>query len=593
MSNRKPPRRAFALAFFVAAAALAQPADPSPTPADPKAPPPAPAATVETPAREETEPAGGFVEAIEVNIVNVEVYVTDKKGQRVKGLGRDDFEIYEDRKPVKITNFYAEEGGRPRGLEEEGVAALPVPTSPPPPFGAAETETPEDQRLHLVIYIDNYNLRPFDRNRVMRSLHDFLRNRLHPGDRAMLITYDRELHVRRTFTTDPATISAALFELETLSAQGVQHDSERRDILRDIGDVNQKTGQDLVFRARSYAEALANDLHFTITALKDTIESLAGLQGRKAVVYVSNGLSQVVGEDIFHAIHERFPSVGALSESREFDLSNRFRELIATANANRVTLYTIDAAGLRAPSAVSAENQNPGGSAFTDSIYISNLQAPLRTMAEETGGKAILNTNNVEPALTQVAEDFDTYYSLGYSPIHTGDGRYHKVEVRLKGKGRGATVRHRDGYRDKSVEGRMGDGLVATLNFGLQSNPLDVKLEIGSGRRRDDGFYLVPVTVRVPIGKLVLLPQGEKRQASRLRLFVSAMDEEGGTSEIQQVPLTISVPNEEVTDALGKSYAYSMSLLMRAGPQRLAIGVRDDYAAALSFVLASFQVGGR
>lgn len=577
-SDRRLSVRALALAVFLAGAGFAAPpADPPPTDAAKASP------------RVETPPVGDFVEAIEVNIVNVEVYVTDKQGRRIKGLGRDDFEIYEDRKPVKVTNFYAEESGRPRGLEEVGVAALPV---PPPLPGAAEMETPEDQRLHLVIYIDNFNLRPFDRNRVMRSLHDFLRNKLHRGDRAMLVTYDRELHVRRDFTTDPATISSALFELETISAQGVQHDSDRREILRDIQDVEQKSATDVLIRARGYAESLSNDLQFSIGALKETIETLAGLQGRKAVVYVSNGLSQVVGEDIFYAIHEKFPTAGALTESRDFDLSSRFRELVATANANRVTFYTIDAAGLRAPSSVSAENQNPGGSAFVDNVYVSNLQAPLQMLANETGGKAILNTNNVEPALAQVAEDFDTFYSLGYSPIHAGDGRYHKVDVKLKVKARGVTVRHRDGYRDKSVEGRMGDGLTATLNFGLQSNPLDVKLEVGSGRRRDDGFYLVPVTVRVPIGKLVLLPHGEKQQASRVRLFVSAMDEKGGTSDVQQVPLTITVPNEEVTEAIGKSYAYSMSLLMRPGPQRLAIGVRDDYAAALSFVLASFQVGG-
>ena len=56
---------------------------------------------------------GIFVESIDVNVVNVEVYVTDKKGDRVTGLGRDDFELFEDDKPVKISNFYAVEDGVP------------------------------------------------------------------------------------------------------------------------------------------------------------------------------------------------------------------------------------------------------------------------------------------------------------------------------------------------------------------------------------------------------------------------------------------------------------------------------------------------
>ena len=162
-----------------------------------QAPAPATDAAPESPAIG----AGDFFESIDVSVVNVDVYVTDKKGNRVNGLTRDDFEIIEDKKPMAITNFYAVTEGRPVMSEEELAApAEPVPGAvpgmPPP--------VPEDQRLHLVVYIDNFNIHPFSRNKVFGSLREFLRSDLTPGDRVMLMTYDREPHVRRPFTSDPA-----------------------------------------------------------------------------------------------------------------------------------------------------------------------------------------------------------------------------------------------------------------------------------------------------------------------------------------------------------------------------------------------------
>src|SRR5689334_8108116 len=71
-----------------------------------------------------------FFESIDVNVVNVEVYVTDRDGKRVQGLTRDDFQVLEDGKPVEITNFYAVSEGRvsqsgaaPQGQEEEAAEA--------------------------------------------------------------------------------------------------------------------------------------------------------------------------------------------------------------------------------------------------------------------------------------------------------------------------------------------------------------------------------------------------------------------------------------------------------------------------------------
>ncbi|RPH54719.1 VWA domain-containing protein, partial [bacterium] len=309
------------------------------------------------------EGEGFFIDTVNVSVVNVDVYVTDKSGKRVTGLTRDDFEIYEDRRPVAITNFYAVEGGRPAAPAPEPVAESPAATPdapaaapPPSPVNLAQVPVPEDQRLRLVVYIDNFNLRPFNRNRVMREIRAFLGTKVDKDDQVMLATFDRELHVRRSFTSDSSLIASALLELEKISAHAVHHDSERRETLRRIED--SQSAAEAQNHARSYAQSTFNDLSFSIDALKEITNALAGMPGRKAVLYVSDGLQMIAGQDVFYAVQNKYGErTTSLTEAFQFDASRRFQELTAQANANRITFYTIDAAGLRVYDSVSAENQ--------------------------------------------------------------------------------------------------------------------------------------------------------------------------------------------------------------------------------------------
>ena len=527
-----------------------------------------------------------FVDTVDVRVVNVDVFVTDKKGEPVTGLTRDDFELLENRRPVAITNFYAVEQGRQRDLDPGAVADLPVPPGAPPRAIAAAA-VPEEQRLHLIVYIDNFNIRPANRNRVLREIGYFLNTNVGRDDRVMLVSYDRSLKVRRPFTSDPQLVSAALDELERVTAHGVSRDDERRRTLEQIDE--SRSVNAAASYARMHAESMENDLRFTLGALKDLIGTLAGLPGRKAILYVSDGLPMVPGQDVFHAVDARFAAeggTGILTDSFSYDSSRDFRELAHTANANRVSFYTIDAAGLRLQSSFAAENARPNVSVLVDSSYNSNHQSPLRFLAETTGGQAILNTNRVLPGLQKVARDFDTYYSLGFSPTHAANGRYHGLEVRVKGR-RDLVVRHREGYRDKSIEARMTDGTVAALHFDTASNGrLGANLRFAEAQPQGNRLYRVGVDVEVPIGSLVLVPRGETHEA-RLRLFVAALDEEGDASPVQQVMVPISIPNDEVERARGQLYRYSLPLVMRGGTHRVAVGLRDELGGEEVFITGS------
>jgi VWFA-related protein len=530
-----------------------------------------------------------FLDTYNVSVVNVDVYVTDKQGNRVNGLTKDDFDVFEDGKPVAITNFYAVENGKSVNAPEAAATAPAPPVPGVPPGALDQVPVPEDQRLRLVVYIDNFNVNPLHRNRVMRELRVFLSPKLSRSDQVMLVSYDRSLKVRRNFTGNPDQIVAGLTELEKVTGSMVTQESERKDALRNI-DESQSAGEALTY-ARAYAESAYNDLQFSIDALKQTVDALAGVPGRKAILYVGEGLQMTAGQDVFYAVQEKYAGQGSsLTESFEFDASRRFNELAAQANANRVSFYTIDAAGLRTYNSISAENATPGQGVMVDANQISNLQSTLQFIADKTGGVAILNSNVILPQLEKIGRDFNTYYSLGYSPSHYGDGRYHKIEVKLHKKEKGITVRHREGYRDKPVESRMSDGTLAALQFPFEENPLGIDIDFGTATKRDDGYFLQPVNVKIPLGKLLLVPRDQTSE-SRVRLFLAAMDSEGDKSEVQQQSLPISIPQAEVAAAEGKYYVYSVSLLMRGGSHKVGVGVRDDLAGQSSFLSRVVQVG--
>jgi VWFA-related protein len=531
---------------------------------------------------------GAFSETVDVTVVNVDVYVTDRKGERVLGLTKDDFEILEDKRPVAITNFFAVEKG-----EVTAGARLvePDPDQQIPGLEAKPTwEIPEDQRLYLVVYVDNFNIRPFNRNRVFRRVRQFLAEHVDEQDRVMLISYDRSLNVRQPFTTDPALVSSALYELETVMANGIQYDSERRDVLREL-DEAEYSGY-ILSRLRQHAEALTNDLTFTLRALKDFTDSLAGIPGRKAILYVSDGLPMIPAQDLFHAAQRKFNDSTFISDSFQYDATRKFSELAAQANANRVSFYTIDAAGLRTYSSLGVQNRGtttPGMDTYVDSMEITNLQSSLLYLADTTGGQAIINSNDAKPGLDRMAEDFDTYYSLGFAPAHLGDGRFHRIKVRVKD-GKGLKVRHRDGYRDKPLQIRLQDATTSTLMYGFDNNPMGIELAFGGERRRDDGHFDVTIQVLLPIRSLTLVPRGEQH-VGRLRLFVSAQDSDGGTSPVQEAPIPVEIPSDQFEAAQEGVYRYTLQLMMRQGPQRVAIGIRDEVSAETSFIRRSVVVG--
>ena len=529
-----------------------------------------------------------FLETVDVNLVNVLVWVTDKRGRPISGLTKDDFELSEDGRPVEITNFFAVEGGVPAGpavpdeLDPADTRAERLP----------EIAIPEEQRLSLIVYVDNFNIAPANRNRTLRRLRAFLYDTVDRDDRVMVVSYDRSLHIRQQFTANPDAALDALTELEGLSGQPPDRLSERLRLLQQIEGYEREEGFSALNDAVSHAEYVTTEMRFTLRALRELVGRLAGLDGRKALLYVSDGLPMTPAEDLFIAVDERFPRVGARSEAMGFDLTPDFRRLGSLANSSGVTFYTLDAGGAESFASLSAADPGTaqGGSRIMiDSIYSANLQEPLHLMADATGGLAVTNTNAVERSLDRVATDFENYYSLGFPAQHGRTGRYYKIKVKVKRPG--LKVRHRDGYRDQTREALIADGSLASLYFGYESNRIGATLEFDRASARSDGNYLVPLLVQVPLAKLTLVPQTE-RHVGRFRVAFSVMNEDGEVSPVRQLEtVTVEIPAADIAQALGRHFTYETQLLIRPGTSKVAVGIHDELSDQASFVSRTVSVG--
>jgi VWFA-related protein len=569
----------------------------------------------------------GFGEAVDVNVVNVDVYATDKDGHRVINLGKDDFELLEDGKRVAISNF------------EVVADASPTAAASGPSSGPAAVRAPEDA-VNLVVYFDDFNILPAHRTRAVQQLGDFLAHKLAPGDRVMLVTYDLGLHVRFPFTSDPAVIAKGLAEISTLATHGGETDRDRNQAFQSMMDIQRDSlsdptdpvpcPQNIVTPAQGYAAARRQEVLRTISTLTVLVNSLSGVPGRKALLHVSDGLPLNPGEELFEFLLElcggqggaagegqraapenpnggkfradRTPdelqvydsaSLGpksyqaasqAMLDAQGYSVAKSLQSLAAHANAQRVTFYMLQATGLQGPNTADAAS-GPADRLFQSSSVGFSLRAnhqdSLQLLADGTGGRSILNTNDFLPDLARMREDLSSFYSLGFTPPHTGDGREHKLEVRARRPG--IRLRYRQSYRDKPTLEKVVDRTLATLFYGIEDNPLQVALEIGELTPAEGGQFTVPVRLKIPLFKLAILKQQDDFEG-KLRLLVATRDETGGTSPVRQVDVPLRIPRKEVLNALGQYYVYTLTLHMKPGVQHVAVAVRDELAASTSYL---------
>jgi len=544
-----------------------------------------------------------FVDEVALTIANLVVYVTDKKGRAVTTLTKDDFEIFQDGDPKQISNFklYTSEVVR----SELGVTTgLDIPEASPIPDATAAGGP---QPVHLVLYIDNQNLDPLDRNRVLSQTRDFVRTSLHPPAQMMVVAYQRSFEVLQEFTSEPSDVMKALRLVRTYTGGRTERDSSRQDIVDRIqrleserragssrsGAGNQSGGTEwnqIYNMIDNYAKESVNDLQFTLDSLRQIITSLTGLPGKKGVIYVSNGLPMIPGMELFYEVSKRMNDSTILSRMYEFDRTRIYAQLAATANAQDVTLYTIDASGLSLQgmgSAAYATASDP----MMSSIGRNNYTDSLRFLSDETGGIAIFNTNDIGPRLELVTQDMFTYYSIGYPLQASGQDKVHRVKVKLRDDPAFSEyeLRYRPRFVEKSLETKVQERVVSSLVFEIDENPMGLNVEAGTPAAATEDRWLLPTHLSFPLASVALLPEGDDFVA-RIVLFIAARDTDGKRSDLVRQMHEIRVPAASYEAAQSKDFGIDTQLLMESGRYKISIALLDPLTRQVSYRTISTAV---
>ena len=518
-----------------------------------------------------------FIAREGVSVTNLDVVVTDSKGERVTGLRKEDFLVIEDGIEQPVTNFYAVEQGRVILPPEE----TPAPAAAPAPAPEPVPTPPPAPKTRIVIFIDNLHITAFDRNRVLRNVEQFVRDNVKGDVEGMIVTFNRTLKVRRKFTDDGRDLSDILKQIEEESALGSNNDSEKRDVIKAIDDSSSADqGND---RIRQYAQAAENDLKFTFDAMKTTIDQLAGVEGRKIFVHVSGGLPQSPGLELWDYLRQAYPNSTSYSMQQfEFDKTSSYLGIVQAANSAGVSMYTLDAGGLTVDSSVSAE-QRSSSHRIDTFIERTNLQSMLQLMSEETGGRAIINRNDVSIALKDMQKDYSSYYSIGYTSVRSGLDRPHKVDVKLRNKKKMAVLARRS-YIEKGFDTKVREAVTSALFFPREENALAASLKVGDPSPDGRGNFIVPITLRVPFSRVAMLPEGNKVRG-RLVFYFVVVDTEGKQSELTTQPVPVAIDAKEFDAAAARrDFVYDVKLVMIPGGQKLSLAIRDDVTNKVSYL---------
>ncbi|HEV7920188.1 MAG TPA: VWA domain-containing protein [Thermoanaerobaculia bacterium] len=526
-------------------------------------------------------------ETIEVSLVNLDVVVTDRNGQRVHGLMAKDFELLEDGKPQAITNFsaYRSENAAPDSARPADVAE---------PGSRAEAR-PAFQRRTVVVFVDQLRLAPFKRDPVFNALKDLLHEVVRKGDAVSILSWRGEPVAALDPTDDLAAVDATLDGLakQTTGVQGDPLNDFRRSVTQNMDfyrrsvelarqrgynvDVNSFVPPLDAYEAAVWAKA---EMKRKTQALQAIMTGFAGTEGRKVLLLASHRLSQTAGAEFFFAAGRSLPLNQQLRA--EFNTAGLVRSIARTANATGFTVYPLYPEGMGStftlPDAQQQQNIHAldisgvtgGSSAGFDNEVYSNEAISLNDIAEQTGGVMAGSAKDIAELLPRVAEDFADYYSLAYRATRHGEDRARSVVVRARN--HDYTVRSRRAIVEKSERTRMQERVVATLFAQPERSAIPLRVEIGTAKKAGPNRYRIPLTIHIPTSRLMTVAE----QRGAIGGFSVYLAWGGILGEISDVTTRVQ-PFTARDFKDGKGYfTYDFEMMADDRTDRVAVGVLDE-----------------
>lgn len=542
-------------------------------------------------------PTGFFTEMMDVRVVNVDVFVNDRSGLPIAGLQKEDFELRVDGEVVPISNFYS----ATRSLSSP---ERPSERQDDSSFRPLET-IPEDtiRRAHVVILVDHTRLRSNNRNRAFAAVREAV-TRLGPDDLIAVVGIEGSLVFYSDFLYDREAVGRILDEVSRVGIPSRINEAERRQIFGELargmsggilGRSSLANDQEIQIRIQAYAaEEYARSVS-SLRAIEQVLLTLNGVSGRKAVLYVGEGIPNRPGEGMYVEWRNRF---GGGSDAEiglrrtdfntdytraigRYELAPQINKLAASANSAGVTLYALDAEANHGNDIRSALTEQ-GATSETLSVVDENFREPLEAVSKATGGRLLRSSGVLVDQLVNLLGDFDSYYSLGFTaPAAWEAGSVHKIRVDVAGKG--FRVRHREAVRLPEADEREAGATVAALRYQTANNPLAIRATPGLGVERADGMQAVPLKIEIPVGRLELIPRQGVHAAS-VTIYVSTKRADGNASQVQKIPFNLNIPDEVIDQAREDSAHYDLPLVLRPGDQQVAIGVRDNISGRFSAI---------
>jgi VWFA-related protein len=375
-------------------------------------------------------------------LVEVDAVVTDKKGQAVRGLTAEDFVVTENGVPQPIASF---------GFVDVPIPAASAAPDPTPASSAVVTNGKRADGRMYVIVLDSFHVDAARSTTVRDLAQKFIAESIGPDDVAAVVVLGHGA-VNQQFTSNKMLLSAAVAPFIGQKSKSATVGRNRDDLTRsgaNGGKSAEQAAEDAEMGARAIEARIAYE------GLKQICETLGPIQGhRRSLVLFSEGsdfdTSDLIGED-------KRPTAGGQGlkhESSKYasDVMLAQQDLMIAARRANVAIYAIDPRGttIGDEDLMNKEIQRdisgrPVVPHQTQLQEANRSSGTLRTFASDTGGLAIVGTNNIAKGFASIVQANSAYYVLAYSPSNTAaDGSYRKISVSVKQKD--TNVVARQGY---------------------------------------------------------------------------------------------------------------------------------------------------
>ncbi len=516
--------------------------------------------------------AGGQVTFKTTTQVVIEtVSVTDRKGNPVEGLTAKDFNVTEDGVPQTIQFFEFQklpdtsdlqplpEPGRPRLLDK-----LPRTRIAPETPGSVRY----NNRRLLALYFDLTALPPPDQLRALNAARQFIRTQMTSSDLVAVLSFSGgAVRVLEDFKADRDRL---LSTIETMIV-GENEDVPDNADGASAPDTGAAFGQD-------DSEFNIFNTDRQLSALQTAVKMLGTISEKKSLLYFGSGL-RLNGVDNQAQLH-------------------------ATINAAiraGVSIWPIDARGLQAQAPMGdATRGAPGGvgmytgaSAGAMMANFQRSQDTLWTMAADTGGKALLDSNDLAAGIVRAQKSTSSYYILGY---YTGneaqDGKFRRIRISLNG-GLSASLDYRQGYWAGKVFGKFTAAdkerqLEEALMLGDPITELTIAMEIDYFQL-NRAEYFVPLVVKIPGRELALARRGGYEH-TRIDFIGEVKDDYGNTIQNVRDKVDVKLSDSTAAELARRPIQYDTGFTLLPGKYRIKFLARDAETGRIGTYQTDFVI---